>query len=316
MTVTKDISMDERAGRKSCHDGPPKRDALSVFYEPHPDVQTRDAYYSGMPPPRPKRRGLEKPEKQQPHKGFVARANSLAEFEVTALQPNAKGVAWDRGAHRLADEMAHWVSTQEEDRYESYATENLLVAPLSESHHKECGDKKCRDLPVSGPDDVREACTRLVAKLPAAFREAVRADAEALAALMTRLCPKASRLVMQLEIVGRNRCARWHQDNYVGRAIITYAGPGTWIVDDRVVSFDQFAATEGAPEAVSDPRIVPCYHCIQMPPTNSITLMKGSCWPGMPHGLGLTHKSPNMKLDSRGNPVCKRLILKVDLSNR
>eukprot|EP00756_Hemistasia_phaeocysticola_P036517 Hpha_TRINITY_DN16646_c0_g7::TRINITY_DN16646_c0_g7_i1::g.179537::m.179537 len=322
MADMKNIPFQMRAGRGppttcgptyNCHDGPAKRNALPAFYGPHPDVQSGDAYYSVIPSKYAHQRGLQKPENG--HRGFVAHVNSLEDLYTSALQPNAKGVSWNRGAHSNANEIVHWVSTQEEDEDESFEFEKLLVAPMDESHFDMCGDPACRNLPLSGPEDVQEACTRLVARLPAAFREAVRADAEALATLLTRLCPKASLLMMSLNIVGRNCCGRWHQDNYVGRAIITYAGPSTWLVDDRAVAFDQFAETVRTPKAVADPRIVPFYDSIQMPPTNAITLMKGNKWPGVPFGLGLTHKSPNMKTDSGGNPVSQRLMLKVDLAN-
>eukprot|EP00756_Hemistasia_phaeocysticola_P036504 Hpha_TRINITY_DN16646_c0_g1::TRINITY_DN16646_c0_g1_i2::g.179508::m.179508 len=326
MADTNNISFDERrrsgppttgepVNKYKCDDGAVKKSPVSLFYEPHPDAQTRDAYYSGMPSWFAQQKALEK--KQNPHRGFVARVNSFAEFYAAALQPNAKGVSWDRGTHSDANEIVQWVATQKEDEtIASFAREKLLVAPLSESHHDDCGDPSCRNLPISGPDDVCDASARLVARLPAAFREGVRADAEALATLLMRMCPKAALLQMSLSVVGKNCCGRWHQDNYVGRGIITYAGPSTWLVDDSVVSFEQFAATVRTPKAFADPRIVPFYHCIQMPPTNAVTLMKGNKWPGVPHGMGLTHKSPNMKTDSRGNPVSKRLMLKIDLANR
>eukprot|EP00756_Hemistasia_phaeocysticola_P036503 Hpha_TRINITY_DN16646_c0_g1::TRINITY_DN16646_c0_g1_i1::g.179505::m.179505 len=303
MADTNNISFDERlwsattgepAKNYKCDEGAAKRSRLSQFYEPHPDAQTHDAYYSAMPSWFAQQKALEK--KQNPHRGFVARVNSLAEFYAAALQPNAKGVSWDRGTHSDANQIVQWVSTQDETT--SRSCEKLLVAPLSESHHNKCGDPSCRNLPISGPDDVREASARLVARLPAAFREGVRADAEALATLLMRMCPKAALLQMSLSVVGKNCCGRWHQDNYVGRGIITYAGPSTWLVDDSVVSFEQFAATVRTPKAFADPRIVPFYHCIQMPPTNAVTLMKGNKWPGVPHGMGLTHKAPNMKTDS------------------
>ena len=43
--------------------------------------------------------------------------------------------------------------------------------------------------------------------------------------------------------------------------------------------------------------------------------MKGDAWPGIT-GLGLTHKSPDVPADQFGEPVVKRLILKVDVANR
>ncbi|KAJ1466744.1 hypothetical protein T484DRAFT_1987687 [Baffinella frigidus] len=203
--------------------------------------------------------------------------------------------------------MARWVRGQDETR-ESFAYEQLLLATLRPPPP---------GVPVSGLDDVRAACARVTSALPAgAFRDAMRADAEALSALLLRLvCPDyAPWLTLQVDIIGHNACSRWHQDNYVGRAMITYVGPSTWLVDDRSVRYDQFQATQGTPSAVSDPRIVPDYESIHMPPPNAVVLIKGRLWPGIRGGVGITHKAPNMRTDARGDPVIKRLMLKVDLA--
>ena len=131
-----------------------------------------------------------------------------------------------------------------------------------------------------------------------------------------RQCPDAPILALQLEITGRNRCSRWHIDHYVGRAITTYVGPSTWIVDDCSVDYHQFDATIGTCWEVSDPLIVPSYDSIHMPATNAITLMKGDSWPGIRSTQtrkGLVHKSPNVLTDAQGR-LPKRFILKVDLA--
>ena len=93
-----------------------------------------------------------------------------------------------------------------------------------------------------------------------------------------------------------------------------YAGPSTWLVDDRSVDYDQFQATMGTKAALSDPRIVPAYEDIHMPPSNATVLIKGNLWPGIPNGVGVTHKAPNVRTDARGDPMVKRLMLKVDIS--
>ena len=48
---------------------------------------------------------------------------------------------------------------------------------------------------------------------------------------------------------------------------------------------------------------------------NAVVLIKGDLWPGI-QGLGLTHKAPNVRVDTFGIPEYMRLILKVDLSER
>ena len=101
-------------------------------------------------------------------------------------------------------------------------------------------------------------CGKPIGYLPAgAVRDAVRGDALRMADALRRLCPHAPWLRLQLEIIGRDACWRWHQDHYCGRAIITYVGPGTWLAEDADVRYDQFAATEGLPHEASGPRIVP-----------------------------------------------------------
>lgn len=39
-------------------------------------------------------------------------------------------------------------------------------------------------------------------------------------------CQDVPWITLRLEVVQREACWRWHQDAYVGRAIISYVGPG------------------------------------------------------------------------------------------
>ena len=171
-------------------------------------------------------------------------------------------------------------------------------------------------LSVAGDDEVREACTRLVRNIPEAFREAVRADAEALTAVLRRSCPKANWLTMQIEVVAHvNACKKWHHDYYVGRATVTYNGPGTWCVDDAAVRHDQFEKQRGVPFHIANPAMVPRFEDIIIPGPNAAVLIKGNFWPDI-EGAGLTHKSPDIRVDEYGNPEMKRLMLKVDVSEK
>ena len=52
--------------------------------------------------------------------------------------------------------------------------------------------------------------------------------------------------------MGKNSCSRWHQDKYLGRSIVTYNAPGTWLVDDSAVRYEAFQATVGQPKEVSE----------------------------------------------------------------
>ena len=72
--------------------------------------------------------------------------------------------------------------------------------------------------------------------------------------------------------------------------------------------------TRGIPHEESSPRIVPNYHSVHQPKPNAVVLMKSNQWPGI-RGIGCTHKAPDV-LAINGRPVLKRLVLKVDLSER
>eukprot|EP00941_MAST-03F_sp_MAST-3F-sp1_P006516 g6516.t1 len=251
--------------------------------------------------------------------GIIVCADSKQLLEEMARLPLVKGVYWKRCKNKFESRLAKWLSHQEEDLYEAFAYEQLLVCeePLTQrAYQKVTGIRKRK---VASFGDIKAACDRLVADIPIEFRSTIRNDAESLAEILTRLCPKVRWLTFQLEIIGNNACSRWHQDNYVGRMIITYVGPGTWIVADKDVAYDQFRKTLGQSMEVSDPLIVPSFDTIHRTKTNSMLLMKGSQWPGIsgvPGHEGLTHKAPNVaKLDD-GTPETKRLLLKVDLSNR
>ena len=162
-------------------------------------------------------------------------------------------------------------------------------------------------------EDITSACARVAEGVPGVFRDAVREDAKALCAMLMSLCPGVPWLTLTTEIVGRNSCSRWHQDNYVGRAIITYTGPGTWIVDDKSVCFDKLDSTLSLPTDASNRVIVPNPDSIKKTATNSVLLIKGNSWPGI-RGIGVTHKSPDVPKNDKGMPECLRYLLKVDLS--
>ena len=60
---------------------------------------------------------------------------------------------------------------------------------------------------------------------------------------MHAFVPKVPFITLRLEIVQYNACWRWHQDAYVGRAIISYVGPGTCTTDDQSVRWTKFDQT-------------------------------------------------------------------------
>ena len=72
---------------------------------------------------------------------------------------------------------------------------------------------------------IKAASARLVSNLPLSLQAAVQQDAEALAAVMLNSCPglrSKHHLTLQIELIGKNGCSRWHQDSYVGRVLTTY----------------------------------------------------------------------------------------------
>ena len=241
--------------------------------------------------------------------GVVSHASSMAKFEEAAKLAEVKGVIWDRGAHPLEQEMKQWVSGQKET--DEFSREQLYVSSLSGNAAR----KKKTLHAVADISEIQAACARVVAGIPEGkLRESMRGDAETLATALMRACPGVAKLTLQVEIVGNNACSRWHQDEYVGRALITYVGPGTWMVDDESVHFDQFEKTMDKPPEISGPLIVPDSKSIYEAPPNAVTLIKGSLWPGI-QDLGLTHKAPNVPKNANGSPTLKRVLLKVDLQS-
>ena len=263
--------------------------------------------------------------------GIVVKVRSFQEMEEAAQRREVKGILFKRPPLACSVDMEKWVEAQEES-LEAFAIEKLFVQAhgQEESAHDHAHDEErgccepeqpcSKRMRIFGPEEVTRACKRLLQKVPKALAEPIERDAKELSKMLVRLCPGSSTrcLSMQVEVVGRNACQRWHQDRYISRGVVTYNGPGTWMVDDSSVRYEQFKATYGAPRNVSDPAIVPRFEDIHRPSPNDAALMKGSMWPGI-QGVegyeGLTHKSPNIGADARGNPVMKRLLLKVDLAD-
>ena len=76
------------------------------------------------------------------------------------------------------------------------------------------------------------------AELPEALSTQIRADACSIGCAVGTLCPTAREFELKLEIFGHNTCSRWHMDNFVGRAIVSYTGAvGTEYSRDANVDF-------------------------------------------------------------------------------
>eukprot|EP00944_MAST-04C_sp_MAST-4C-sp1_P008752 g8752.t1 len=245
--------------------------------------------------------------------GRVVRAESASfdGLEATARQKNAKGCFFERGTHRKEKKIAKWLCLHEESDFDfgEFAVEQVQIAPERDNCSDECKDPSCKDTSyfdaAAIESRIREASEYLVENLPAPFRSDVRSDAESIALMCTRLCPEVPFITLRLEIVQYNACWRWHQDAYVGRAIISYVGPGTCTTDDQSVRWTKFDQTV---EDDTNEGCVP-HKSIKQMSTNSVLLMKGDSWPNI-CGKGLMHKSPKLS----GDQPPKRLILKVDLN--
>merc|ERR1712129_182940 len=64
-------------------------------------------------------------------------------------------------------------------------------------------------------------------------------DLEGIGLVLTKLVPVAKKAIFRLDIMGEDGCRRWHRDNYVGRAIVTYNSCGTQYVDNAHVNLFQ-----------------------------------------------------------------------------
>lgn len=228
--------------------------------------------------------------------GRVMRAakSSFEGLEDIARITDAKGCFFDRFPHRKEKKIERWLQGIEADDYyfNDFACAMIQVAFEPDSKDIECT--------LAGPEEIRAACEKLVRGLPSSFRRDVRSDAENLANMCVRLCPDVPWITFRLEIVQRNGCWKWHQDNYVGRAIISYVGPGTHTADDSSVQWDRFENTTNEDCVAAE--------SIQQMQTNAVLLMKGKSWRGI-RGKGLVHRSPVVH---EGDPPM-RLVLKVDL---
>ena len=263
----------------------------------------------------------------------AVRGMSYAEesFVINGERMTSASTAGSDGANTSSTDSNSDVSASDSDS-DSISTQESDPAVIMGHGHSHgatcCHDKKaCESFNVSCAMNTVDlqlegASTRLVSSLPECFRKAICQDAMDIGRMMASICTtsnKKSVLSLKLEIVGKNRCSRWHQDNYIGRTVVTYVGSGTWLADDVNVRFSQFAATKGLPFHESDPRIVPQFEKVHRTKSNAVVLMKGNRWPGIcgyPKRKGLTHKAPNVETDAKGKPRQLRLLLKVDVEEQ
>ena len=143
------------------------------------------------------------------------------------------------------------------------------------------------------------------AVLPTPLSAQIHQDACSLGQVWRQMCPDLEQFEVKLEIFGANTCARWHRDQFVGRAIVTYTGGAA----TEYTSIDNVNVDELTACSESE-------HCIyetsktQQAAVGDMLLIKGTKYPKVANGL--VHKSPAVRYDDAG-AIIKRLVLKVDV---
>lgn len=102
-----------------------------------------------------------------------------------------------------------------------------------------------------------------------------------------------------LDFVLGDTCQRWHCDQNISRALVTYAGPGTVFSDERGVTREACGSVTSVEE-----------ECAVQASRGDFLLMKGGRWEGA-RGRGCAHKAPPIGHVT----TCSRyrLMIKVDV---
>lgn len=130
-------------------------------------------------------------------------------------------------------------------------------------------------------------------------------DFKQIGSTLYKMCPSANHMYLKLDIMGLNGCSRWHRDQYMGRAVVSYNSCGTQIVKEDDVDHKAFV-TVGKKDG-----IVPDASKIVSVNVGDILFMKGAKYPTSPNGL--IHRSPPARFHKNGTAV-NRLLLKVDVN--
>eukprot|EP00966_Prymnesium_polylepis_P296311 6845177-Prymnesium_polylepis.1 len=94
------------------------------------------------------------------------------------------------------------------------------------------------------------------------------------------MLPSVPVLEVKLEIFGENSCSKWHQDHYVGRAIVSYTGEeGTQHTSDANVDWWELENCGNNRCVIRDPKHV---HSVGI---GDILFMKGTKYPEGANGL-------------------------------
>lgn len=143
-----------------------------------------------------------------------------------------------------------------------------------------------------------------VLKPPEDLAEVLRQDAEALAKICSRVLEGTKSLELIVEIMGEKSCARWHQDYYVARSIVSYNCAATEFVEDGAVDFWQLQNFGANGAVVKDESRI---HTAEV---GDLLFIKGRYFPHPVNSL--VHRSPERRYHPDGR-VMNRLCLKVDV---
>ena len=154
---------------------------------------------------------------------------------------------------------------------------------------------------------VKAAVARMLhaAALPTPLSEQIGRDAESIGIAVGTMCDASAQLEIKLEIFGESICSKWHVDNFVGRALVSYTGAvGTDYTPESNVNFWEMK------HCGNNDCIILDKDRIEHIDVGDILFIKGYGYKG---GAGpLVHKSPTPRRHEDGR-VVNRLILKVDV---
>jgi len=160
---------------------------------------------------------------------------------------------------------------------------------------------------------IRENTKRLVAPMlsiesreeASKLADKIIQDAVDIAINLVKGHPDVKDLVLRLEVIGENRCFRWHRDDYVGRAIVTYNGPGTDYLEDENINWENMKSADKNDQTPIDPSLK------RQIKAGDMMFMRGC----QSKAGGLVHRSP-MPIFWPDEAVIDRLILKVDIPEK
>ncbi|CAK0844430.1 unnamed protein product [Prorocentrum cordatum] len=145
--------------------------------------------------------------------------------------------------------------------------------------------------------------------LPADLAAQIRMDVAEAGPVVARLLPNAAELMLKLELTRENICGRWHMDNYVGRAIVSYNCAATVHVHDDFVDFERFEIDRTDICRGPNEYVIRARKAIRSAGVGNILFIKGMLFPSRVNGL--VHEAPD-KLHRHDCSVATRLILKAD----